>query len=172
MIMVRQAVLLAVVSAVFGLGVNLFSPNKVPVIGAYRDLHEGDGPIVPPTAEPNDPPFIDINVAQMEHSLGKALFVDARDSAEYVCGTIPGAINMPFEALPEGDLGPYFESVLKVAKDAPLIVFCSGEECDLSLHLARNLKVKGYERVSIFFGGAREWEKFQLPVERRQPCGE
>jgi len=168
----KQFIGLLVVAAVLGLGINLFSPNGIPLIGEYRVLSSGDGPIVPPSAQPGDPPFIDISQAQLEYQLGISVFVDARDSEEYVCGTIPGAINIPFEYLPEGDLGKYFDSALSESSHGKtLVVFCSGEECDLSLHLGRNLQSYGYNNVLVFFGGSREWEKFGLEVERRAECG-
>ena len=40
----------------------------------------------------------------------------------------------------------------------------------LSLHLARFFNDMGYTNVSIFFGGAREWENFDLEMERRPEC--
>lgn len=163
--------LLLLLSVVVSLGVNAVSSHRIDLIGEYRDLSNSDGPVVPPTAEPGDPPFIDVNVAQMEHAAGQALFIDARNLEEFECGTIPGSISIPFEALPEGDLAPYFDSVLAAPQDRMLIVFCSGEECDLSLHLARNLRLLGYTNIAIFFGGAREWEKFGLEIERRKQCG-
>lgn len=166
-----QALVLLILSVAISFGINLVSPNKVDFIGKYRDLHTSEGPIVPPTAAEGDPSFIGINEAQMEHAAGGVLFIDARNPEEFECGTIPGSVNVPFEYLPEGDLAPYFDSVLAVPKDHPLIVFCSGEECDLSLHLGRNLQLVGYSRIAVFFGGSREWEKFQLEVERRKQCG-
>ncbi len=167
---VIQAIILLVVAVVIGLAANTVSPNKIALVGKYRNLSNSKGPIVPPTAEKDDPPFIDIATAQMEHDNGKSLFVDARYPEEFDCGTIPGAKNIPFESLPEGDLGKYFDSALAVPKDYPIITFCSGEECDLSLHLARNLKAVGYTNLKIFFGGAREWEKFGLEMQRRKQC--
>lgn len=168
---IAQSLVLLILAVALSFAVNLFSPNKVALIGQYRDLSGSEGPIVPPTAEQGDPPFIGINVAQMEHAAGQALFVDARNADEFECGTIPGAVNVPFESLPDGDLTPFFDSVLAVPKDHEIITFCSGEECDLSLHLARNLQRVGYTNVVIFFGGAREWEKFGLDMERRKQCG-
>ncbi|MGH8015454.1 MAG: rhodanese-like domain-containing protein [Candidatus Zixiibacteriota bacterium] len=171
--MIRHTILLLIYAAVIGLGVNYFHPKKIPYIGEYRELSSGEGPIVPPSAVAGDPPFITVDVAQMEHQLGGTLFVDARDSAEFNCGTIPGSVNLPFDFLPEENLAGHIDSSLRnIAKDEPIIIFCSGEECDLSLHLARNLQALNYTRVSIFFGGAREWEKFGLEVERRAKCGE
>ncbi|MBK7141141.1 MAG: rhodanese-like domain-containing protein [bacterium] len=165
-----QLLILLLISCAVSIGVNAVSPNGIDLIGKYRDLSSSEGPIVPPTAEPSDPPFIDINVAQMEHAAGQALFVDARNPEDFECSTIPGSVNLPFEMLPEGDLAPFFDSVLAAPKDRMLIVFCSGEECDLSLHLGRNLQLQGYTNIAIFFGGAREWEKFGLDVERRKQC--
>jgi rhodanese-related sulfurtransferase len=152
--------------------VNLFLPNKIDVIGKYRDLSNGSKVIIPPEADPNDPPFIGLNEAQMEHAAGNVLFVDSRPVEEFECGTIPGAINVPFDSLPEGDLNPYFDSLLKVPKNYHIITFCSGEECELSLHLARNLKLLEYTNLAIFFGGSREWEAFGLVMQRRKQCGE
>jgi rhodanese-related sulfurtransferase len=171
--MIKQAVWLLILSTVIALLVNALHPNKIDYIGSYRELSSGDGPIVPPTADPGDPPFIALDVAVMEFDLGGAIFVDARDSYEFNCGTIPGAINIPFDYLPNGDLTPYFDSCLGSAPtDSKLIVFCSGEECDLSLHLARNMAEVGYSELMIFFGGSREWEEAGLDLERREACDE
>ena len=170
--MIRHAFVLLFFSSVIGMVVNFFHPQKIPYIGEYRELSGGGGPIVPPSAVAGDPPFIAIDVAQMEYQMGGTLFVDARDSAEFNCGTIPGSVNLPFDYLPEQNLAGHIDSALGgVSKEMPIIIFCSGEECDLSLHLARNLQSLGYSQVSIFFGGAREWEKFGLEVEQRAPCG-
>jgi len=167
----KQALILLLLAIVVGMAVNAFSPKAIPYVGNYRALSSGDGPIVPPSAQPGDPPFIDINQAQMEYEIGASLFIDARSPEEFVCGTIPGSINVPFEYLPESDLGKYFDSVLSsVRHGKTLVTFCSGEECDLSLHLGRNLNAYGYTNVLIFFGGAREWEKFGLQLERRPEC--
>ena len=170
---IKQAILIIVFAAVLGLGINAVRSDGIPYVGQYRELWSGDGPIVPPGADEGDPPFISLDVAEMEFSNSNALFVDARDSYEFDCGTIPGAINIPFDYLPEGDLGPYFDSALGgLDSDHKIITFCSGDECDLSLHLARNLQALGYTNVEIFFGGAREWEKFGLKMEKRPGCDE
>ncbi len=170
--MIRQAIIILILSAVLGLCVNAILPNKIPYIGKYRSISSGNEPIIPPNADENDPPFIALDLAELEFNQGDAIFVDARDPAEFECGTIPGAINVPLDYLPEGDLAVYFDSVFAgVPKDTKIITFCSGDECDLSLHLARNLQAFGYTNISIFFGGYREWEKFGLQVERRKQCG-
>ncbi len=143
------------------------------MVGEYRELSTSNGPIIPPEADKGDPPFIGVEVALMEHSAGGTLFVDSRDSSEFDCGTIPGSILIPFDYLPEENLELYLDSALGyVSRDMPIIIYCSGEECDLSLHLGRNLQDFGYTKVSIFFGGSREWEKMGLDMERRVECDE
>jgi rhodanese-related sulfurtransferase len=167
----RQSVYILVIASVLGLGFNLVSPNRIDFVGEWRELHEGTGPIVPPSAMEGDAPFIAVDSALIAFNSKSAVFVDAREPEEFECGTIPGAINIPFDYLPEGDLGPHFDSALSyLPMDERIIVFCSGEECDASLHLARNMQPLGYTNLAIFFGGSREWEKFELPVERRRQC--
>ncbi len=172
--MIRQFILLLVISTILGLGGNLLSHNRIAYIGEYREIDlDSDSPVVPPSAEPGDPAFIALDRAQMEFATTNAVFVDARDPEEFLCGTIPGSINIPFEYIPdEVDLGVYLDSCLGgVERARPIIVFCSGEECDLSLHLARNFLDLGYTDPMIFFGGSREWEQAGFEVERRAKCG-
>ncbi len=170
---IKQALIIVALSVVLGLGVNPFSPNAIPVIGEYRDLQGGEDPVVPPEAMAGDPPFFAVDRALLEFTGKSAIFIDARDLAEFECGTIPGSVNIPFDYLPEGDLGVYFDSCLAGAsKDTLLITFCSGEECDLSLHLARNFQDFGYNNLAIFFGGSSDWGKLELELERRRECGE
>ena len=169
----RQFMILLALSVVLAIGVNLVSPNAIPLVGEYRSISSNGEPIVPPTAEPGDPPFIDISLARLEFDLGKAIFLDARSLEEFECGTIPGSINIPFEYLPDGDLTGYFDSAFAgAAFDRTFVIFCSGEECDLSLHLGRLLKTFSYTNTMIFFGGSREWEQAGFEVERRAQCGD
>ena len=170
---VRQTVTILALAAILGLGLNLFTPNRIAYVGQYRTSSTSNDPIVPPDAAPGDPPFIALSFAELEFNSGAAIFVDTREPREFECGTIPGSINIPFDYLPDEGLGKYLDSALgSVARDYPIITFCAGDECDLSLHLARNLQALGYTGVSIFFGGSREWEESGLEVERRRACDE
>ncbi len=171
--MIRQFITLAILAAILGMVSNSINSNGIPIVGEYRELSLDNGPLVPPEADEGDPPFIGVEVAHLEHSAGGTLFIDSRDSSEFECGTIPSSISIPFDCLPEENLEQYFDSALGfVVKDMPIIIFCSGEECDLSLHMGRNLQNFGYTGVSIFFGGSREWEKMGLDMERRIECDE
>ncbi len=168
--MIKQTIILIILSILLSVVANSISPENISWIGEYREISDGDGPIVPPSAEAGDPPFIDINIANIEFATKTSIFVDARDHEEFICGTIPGSISIPFEYMPD-ELEGYFETVLAdVSLDYSIIVFCSGEECDLSLHLARNMQDLGYTGLKIFFGGAREWDNAGFELERREEC--
>ncbi len=169
----KQIFIILFISILLGSITNFVSPNKIPFIGEYRELSSGDGPVIPPSASEGDPPFIAIDVAEMEFSLKNTVFIDARDYEEFICATIPGSINIPFEYLPEENVAEFVDSSLSyMSKETPIIIFCSGEECDLSLHMARNMQDFGYTNLSIFFGGSREWENFELEMERGEGCVE
>ena len=169
---IRQIIILLIISALLGLLVNTISPNGIELIGKYRDISSGNEPIIPPNAEEGDPAFIALSLAELEFNLGEVLFIDCREFEEFKCGTIPGSINIPFDYLPDENLELYIDSALgSVTKDNKIITFCSGDECDQSLHLARNLQAFGYKNVFIFFGGSREWENYGLELEGRQDCG-
>jgi len=167
----KQLLILLILSVALALGINMVSPNAIPLVGEYRSISSSGEPIMPPSAELGDPPFIDISQARLEFDLGTALFLDSRSLEEFECGTIPGSIHIPFEYMPEGDLTEYLDSAFARATfDQTIIIYCSGEECDLSLYMGRFLRTSGYSNVMIFFGGAREWEQAGFEVERRAKC--
>jgi rhodanese-related sulfurtransferase len=169
--MFRQALFIIVLSLILGLGLNTFSPNSIPYVGEYRKISQGNEPVVPPNAIPGDPPFITIDIVEIEHRFNEAVFIDARSYDDFACGTIPNSINIPFDYLPDSNIESAIDSSLNfIPKDSPIIVFCSGDECDLSLQLARILQDIDYTDITIFYGGAREWENMGLDLERRDNC--
>jgi rhodanese-related sulfurtransferase len=91
-----------------------------------------------------------------------ALFIDARDPAEFQAGHIPGAIRMTRdEALadPERTRG-------LPARGRPIITYCEGGSCEASLDLAKALVESGYRKVLVYAGGFPEWSAAGQPVER------
>lgn len=86
-------------------------------------------------------------------------FVDARDESDYLAGHIKNAINIPFE-----DFDNYKQRLAKLPKDKPLVTYCAGTECDLSILLGNLLFEEGYKQVYVFFGGWIDWTNANYPV--------
>lgn len=82
-----------------------------------------------------------------------ALVIDAREDWEYAEGHIPGAISMPYDqAVTDAAL---LESLSTAGR--PIVVYCGGGTCEISLSLAWELIGAGHERVAVYMGGFPEW---------------
>ncbi len=87
-------------------------------------------------------------------------FIDARDEADYLAGYISGSINIPYY-----DFENHKQKLQNLSKDKPLVIYCAGTDCDLSILLGNQLSKLGYKQVYIFFGGWLEWENANYPTE-------
>jgi rhodanese-related sulfurtransferase len=110
-----------------------------------------DLPTVPDTDEPLE--------AQHEtimkfYESKAAVFVDARSAEEYAEGHIPGAINLSLDEVYENPgLLDEFE-----ANGRPIICYCDGSDCDLSMTLAFSLIDAGHKKVLVYVGGTHTWQ--------------
>lgn len=109
------------------------------------------------------PGILYVSLAEAEDLFNSrsALFIDSRQTDLYLSGHIFGALNLPY--------GEDETESLLLELDRPpedtLVVYCDGEECRSSVHLARRLHETGFLDVRIFFGGWKEWIGSGLPVE-------
>ncbi len=87
------------------------------------------------------------------------LFVDARPVEEFTDGHIQGAFSIPYYANNVDDL------LNKLDKDQPFVVYCSGDDCDLSIMLGNKMFKMGFKKVFVFFGGWNEWLDNKYPIE-------
>ena len=86
------------------------------------------------------------------------LLIDVRTPQEYADGHIPGALNMPHEAI-----GDYVEQ-LNDAKDKPIIIYCrSGRRAQIAMQM---LEQKQFTGISHLEGDMLGWTEAGLPVER------
>jgi len=86
-------------------------------------------------------------------------FVDARDESDYLAGHITNSINIPFD-----DFDNHQQKLEQLSKEKPLVIYCAGTDCDLSILLGNLLFEKGYKQVYVFFGGWMEWLNADYPV--------
>jgi len=90
----------------------------------------------------------------------EAVFVDARDASEYAQGHIPGAVNLPYDdVVTDPDRLGKFDP-----KGKPIIVYCGGGTCELSMNLGFALVSAGKKKVLVFMGGWPEWSASGFPV--------
>lgn len=98
------------------------------------------------------------------HAQG-ALFLDARRTAMYTEGHIPGAKIFPAweDGLPEKvDQLSLFTADLKL----PVVIYCSGGDCHDSHLVAQKLWLAGFRNLRIYTDGYPDWEARKLPVTK------
>jgi rhodanese-related sulfurtransferase len=119
-----------------------------------------DLPVVPDLDQP-----IEVKLAFAKRFFdagpGAAVFVDAREASEYAEGHIAGALSVPFDdAVRNPALIAPFQKAGK-----PLILYCSGGDCELSKDLARNMLAEGIRKVLVFTDGLPAWKAAGYPME-------
>lgn len=92
-----------------------------------------------------------------------AVIIDARESAEFAAGRLPGAINISID-----DSAREPERLEQLdPKGMPIIVYCGGGECEASRMLAESLmRDYGKKRVLVYEGGFPEWASAGYRVDR------
>ena len=108
-----------------------------------------------------EPELLDFKTALQAWKDSTALFVDAREPDFFEEGHIPQAINLPRDSILQAKaLGELAD------KSRPLIVYCSGEDCEDSRIVAKGLLAMGHAKVSVYAGGMEEWSASGSPVEK------
>jgi rhodanese-related sulfurtransferase len=98
-------------------------------------------------------PKLDLEGARQFVRNGKGLIVDARFPDTFARGTIPGAINLPIDASPSERRA----KMKHIARGTPLLVFCQSSTCEYDEFVATLLAGDGFESITLFTGGWREW---------------
>lgn len=84
---------------------------------------------------------------------GKTVIIDTRPGRKFKKGAVPGAINIPATRF---DLAKLPEE-----KKTPLIFYCGGFKCKLSLKAATKAKAAGYTNVKLYQAGYPAWKAAQ-----------
>ena len=101
---------------------------------------------------------IDIEKAKQYYETNSALFIDARDFKKYTKGTIAKAINVPLKRYKR------FKKFLPIDKNAIIVTFCGGINCELSKKLSVKLERLGYTNIKQFANGYPKWRALNLPI--------
>ncbi len=158
---IKEIIILVGVSVILALMVNYLSPRGIALVGQW-DTAQG---VITANATGED----DYRIAEIDwvpdardiFYKGAALFVDARSTADYKSGHIPGAISLPVDQFDE-----QIESFLnRYPSDQPIVTYCSGRTCEDSHHLAELLSDVGFSDVRVFIDGFPGWEAEGYPIE-------
>ena len=105
------------------------------------------------------PMMVNLEFSKYHFDAESAVFIDARDPEEYESGHIQNAINIPYDYYED------YEDVINGLDDAGIyIIYCSGEECSLSIDLADYLyNEKLIDKLLIFEGGWPQWRDAGYP---------
>jgi len=149
----REAVGIACLGILVGFLANALSPRGIPWVG---DFSRGAALANLSAEERKELPAV-IELADLQKALaeGDSLLVllDARAPDAYLGGHLPGALNLPAEAL-DASYPPLKE---KLTASNRIIVYCDGGDCELSHDLASALKDLGHTRIQLFAGGVNAW---------------
>ena len=99
------------------------------------------------------PMMVNLEFSKYHFDAESAIFIDARDTEDYESGHIHNAINIPYDYYED------YEDVINGLDDTSIyIIYCSGEECSLSIDLADYLYTeKLIDKLLIFEGGWPQW---------------
>ncbi len=112
--------------------------------------------------------LIGLAAARSFFESGTGPVLDARPPEQYDQGHLPGAINCFVYELEQ-----YLPRVLQqVAPDTPVMLYCSGEDCEDSYFLAQDLKEIGFKRLYVYKGGYDQWLQEGLPVVTGDATGQ
>lgn len=94
----------------------------------------------------------------------KSPFLDARRSSEYREGHIAGAWNVSvWEAAVAAQITE-FEAAAKPGSSTPLVLYCSGGDCEDSHLLASRLTPLGYRNLFVYMAGYPDWVQHGRPT--------
>jgi rhodanese-related sulfurtransferase len=105
--------------------------------------------------------MMDIQPAELLERIGAGdapMILDVRSAAEFASGHLPGAINIPFYAVPfrAGELDPRHDDLV--------VVYCGhGPRAHLA---SAALRARGFTRVACLAGHMAEWLRAGHPMEK------
>ncbi len=123
----------------------------------------------PPTGSTIAPhpntPFVEITGEETAslQARGDVPFLDARRTSVYRQGHIVAA--RPFSVW-ESDIDEKIKAFFAEGHDpsSPIVVYCSGGECEDSHTLAQKLYLSGFDAVFVYKDGFPDWQRRGLPV--------
>jgi rhodanese-related sulfurtransferase len=179
---IRQVALLAVAALILGLVSNVLAgpERRLKWVGTYAGTDRpaepskaaaaAGSPQVPARVEASalekeypphpEKPWVEIPSEEVValHARGNVRFLDARRTSVYRQGHIAGARLFPVW---EADIDDRVKALALEGLDtnAPIVVYCSGGDCEDSHMLATKLHMVGFDNVLVYKDGFPDWQK-------------
>ena len=149
---------LGLVAAFLAAGFNFVRPSPLPWTEAWSSRIEVQA------AE------MGIRLARVDDAVrvveeGLYLVFDARPETDFEIGHLPGARPLPSDGF-DVRIGDYLPLLFP---EQPILVYCSGEACDESLLVSRNLLDMGFTNIVLVTGGVNAWTEGGHPPELGPP---
>ncbi|PID59636.1 MAG: hypothetical protein CR986_05050 [Ignavibacteriae bacterium] len=111
--------------------------------------------------EVNENNILEVNLAQVIQLRTQinVIIIDARDQWDYAEAHIEGAVSIPEFSFTKNN-----HELSKISRKEILIIYCSGDDCNVSKRLAQRLIKLGYKNTYVYLGGIEEWENANLPI--------
>jgi rhodanese-related sulfurtransferase len=149
----QQAAILLAVACALAVGTNYFRRDGIAWVG--------DGSSAERFAESTGQNLVvDLAEARRLSETGAALLLDARPGSLFALGHIRGALNLPWHEVDRRSP----ELAERLEKVKTIIVYCDGENCELSHELALFLKDMNYPDVRVLVNGWSVWQNAGLPT--------
>ena len=190
---VKEVLIIFIVSAVIGWSFNAVNPTGIPLIGDanyYKfdssktiidkndiknfkndpfDTTLNSNPNFSSSRERTKEGFIKPLYAGLEQAKTfydmNALFVDGRSAEDFNKGRIKGAINFPYTEFVKKSKAEKIELTKKFNKHGIIVCYCRGKDCEVSIDLAYEFAKLGFSSVNIYFEGFQDWKDAGFPVE-------
>ncbi|MGE3108186.1 MAG: rhodanese-like domain-containing protein [Phycisphaerales bacterium] len=133
-------------------------PGKGPVATPTPGAGSGDETLTPALREKG---HISLAEGYELFTSNTAYFVDTRKRAEYEEGHIQYAFGIPLAAFH----GKNPKLVDAIPREAPVVCYCLGGNCDESEEVAKNLNQMGYKNVYVLHAGFPGWKNAGYPIE-------
>lgn len=139
----------AILAVALGLGTlsNLASSRRIPWIGDWDNRLEQ-------RATESGLRLVDLAATREIVQTGTHLLFDARPAETYRAGHLPGALSLPWDEVD----GLFAQYAGLLTPDTPVLVYCSGVECEESIELGTRLVQSGFTNVVLFGGGYSAWQ--------------
>ena len=144
---VPQALGVVLLGVAAGLAGNQLSPRGLPLITPPQPVRPVES-------------FISLAQAKQLWHGGAALFLDAREPADFAAGHIGNALNLPAQSFAQhfGAIAPL------LTPETELVLYCDGVECELSHRLRASLREGGYTNIHLLLNGWTVWRQAGLPT--------